>query len=235
MSLRLGLRICGQVEGWPRPKAEGVEASQLRAEAACRLRAEWSRLAPGAGFQTLTADPPWPFKDSLPGAKRGASKHYQLMAMERIKTYPLPPLAPDARLFLWRVASMPDEALEVCRAWGFTPKAEMVWIKTTKNGKIQMGMGHQTRGGHETCIIATRGRPARLNANTLSWFIGQMTYGSDGKPIHSAKPSKFFSIVERLSPGPICELFARRSRPGWICIGDQLRENTYEPALAPIA
>ncbi len=28
-------------------------------------------------YRVLTADPPWPFKDKLPGKGRGAAKHYQ--------------------------------------------------------------------------------------------------------------------------------------------------------------
>lgn len=40
----------------------------------------------------------------------------------------------DSRLFLWRVGAMQDEALAVIKAWGFTLKAELVWIKTTLAG-----------------------------------------------------------------------------------------------------
>ncbi len=29
-------------------------------------------------------------------------------------------------------------------------------------------------------------------------------------------------MVERLSPGPYADLFARRQRSGWLCIGDEV-------------
>lgn len=185
-------------------------------------RFAWAlRSTQEARITTLVADPPWPFGDSLPGPKRGAKKHYSLMSLRDIMDYPLPPINDDARLFLWRVSSMQDEALKVCQAWGFKPKSELVWIKTTKTGKRHMGMGRQVRNGHESCIIAVRGRPERLDNAVMSWFIAPMLG-------HSVKPDKFYHIVERLSPGPYCELFARMHRPGWTCLGDQLNPSMIE-------
>ena len=54
--------------------------------------------------------------------------------MADICAFPLVPLARDVRLFLWRVGAMQEEALAVIRAWGFTLKAELVWVKTTLDG-----------------------------------------------------------------------------------------------------
>ena len=56
--------------------------------------------------RVVCADPPWAFSDPLPGKKRGAEKHYATMTVDEICAYPLPPVADDAVLFLWRVASM---------------------------------------------------------------------------------------------------------------------------------
>jgi len=123
-------------------------------------------------------------------------------------------VAPDARLFLWRVASMQQEALDVVRAWGFTPKTEIVWCKT-RNGKWHFGMGRTVRAAHETCLVAVRGRPPVLNHSTRSVFIGEVR-------AHSQKPEEFYPLVEALSPGPYLELFARQRRCGWDSIGDEL-------------
>jgi len=38
---------------------------------------------------------------------------------------------------------------------------------------------------------------------------------------HSAKPEAFLDLVERMSPGPYVELFARRARFGWDYWGDE--------------
>lgn len=160
----------------------------------------------------LVADPPWKFGDSLPGKGRGAEKHYRCLTVEDIARFPLPTMAPDCVLFLWRVASMQDEALLVARTWGFTVKSELVWVKTTKTGKPRIGMGRTVRNAHEVCLIATRGRPKVLDRSVPS-----VIFAPRGR--HSAKPDVFYQTVERLYAGPYVELFARAHRPGWLCDG----------------
>jgi N6-adenosine-specific RNA methylase IME4 len=169
----------------------------------------------GGPYAVIVADPPWPFGDALPGRRRGAAKNYRLMSVEAIARYPLPPLAEDATLFLWRVAAMQEEALFVMRAWGFQLKAEIVWAKQTRTGKRWFGMGRTVRAAHEVALIGVRGRPATLSHSVRSVFEAPA-----GR--HSEKPDEFFALVEQLRAGPYVELFARRRRPGWTCIGDEL-------------
>jgi hypothetical protein len=38
---------------------------------------------------------------------------------------------------------------------------------------------------------------------------------------HSRKPEEVYDSIERLTRGPYLELFARQSRRGWDCVGDQ--------------
>lgn len=174
-------------------------------------------------FSVLCADPPWSFGDKLPGKRRGAARNYATLTLVELLSFPLPPLAPDCYLFLWRVASMPQEALDVVRAWGFTPKTEIVWNKLTARGKAWFGMGRTTRAAHETAIVATRGRPQRRAANVRDVFSAKVP--RDGKRyIHSAKPEEFYELVERLATGRYVELFARRQRPGWTCLGNEMAE-----------
>lgn len=167
--------------------------------------------------KVLCADPPWRFSDKLPGPKRGASKHYPTMTLAELKEFPLPPLAYDATLFMWRVASMQEEALELVRAWGFVPKAEIVWAKKTVNGKRWFGMGRRVRMEHEVAIIATRGRPQVRDRSIRSIFEAKVPGGR-----HSAKPEEFYDLVEKLCAGPYSELFARRERKRWTCYGNEL-------------
>lgn len=173
-------------------------------------------------FNVLCADPPWPFKDKLPGKNRGAARNYTLMTVEEICRYPLPPLADSCVLFLWRVAAMQQAALDVVRMWGFDPpQREIVWLKKTVNGNRFFGMGRVVRAEHEVCLIATRGRPQVLNHSTRSTFITDFEGLSAVVGRHSAKPERFYSIVEGLYAGPYVELFARQQRPGWTCLGDE--------------
>jgi N6-adenosine-specific RNA methylase IME4 len=161
-------------------------------------------------FRCIVADPPWSFGDKLPGGGRGAVKHYACLTLAELCCFPLPPIADDAVLFLWRVASMQQEALAVARAWGFNaPTSEIVWCKP------QMGMGRTVRNCHEVALICRRGKPTRLDAGVRSFFTAPRTE-------HSAKPDEFFALVERLYPGPRVELFARKHREGWTCMGNEV-------------
>jgi len=174
------------------------------------------------GFRALVADPPWWFKDRLPGAGRGAAKHYPCMKTERIAAFKLPPLADDCWLFLWRPATHQRDALIVAEAWGFhSAPAEIIWRKTTKAGNVAMGMGRSVRNAHETCLVFRRGRPRRLSASVLSTFDAP-------RAAHSAKPDAFYRLIDELVPGPTVELFARRQWPGWTCLGNEMPR----PALA---
>ena len=169
-------------------------------------------------FQTIVADPPWPFGDKLPGKSRGAEKNYKVMSLSNIKDFLYHNnihVAENSRLFLWRVASMQKEALDVMDAWGFTPKSEIVWLKKTSSGKRWFGMGRQVRNEHEICLIGTKGKPKTLDKSIRSTFEAPYTR-------HSGKPDIFFSIVEKLSSSPYLELFARNERKNWSQIGDEL-------------
>lgn len=181
--------------------------------------------------RVIVADPAWLFGDSLPGNGRGASKHYGCLPTTGqaglvglgeefdLTDVKLPPLAPDCLLFMWRVASMQAEALRLGRAWGFgEPKSELVWVKKTRHGKRFMGMGRYVRMEHEVCLIFARGRGASLiqDHGVRSTFEAPV-----GR--HSEKPDAFYELVERLVPGgPFVEMFARKPRPGWICVGNEL-------------
>lgn len=77
-------------------------------------------------YRVIVADPPWQFGDALPGPKRGATSHYETLSLGALKNFPLPPIADDAMLLLWRVAAMQQEALDVVKAWGFKVKSEIV-------------------------------------------------------------------------------------------------------------
>lgn len=170
-------------------------------------------------YGVVVADPPWLFADRLPGSRRGAARHYpclearEIAAVLRHELYALhADLAPDCYLFLWRVAALVPEAYWICEQWGFRSKTEIVWAKHTASGKRHFGMGHHVRASHETAIIATRGSPRPQSHSVRSLFAAPV-----GE--HSAKPDRFYELVEELHPGPYLELFARRRRPGWTCVG----------------
>jgi len=191
-------------------------------------------LTPGH-YRAILADPPWRFKtwtgrehvEKRTGNKyHGAVEyHYRSMPIADICALPVRELAAtDCSLFLW--ASWPQliDALAVIEAWGFTFKTcAFCWTKAHA-GQLemfeeaipdQMGLGYWTRANSEPCLLATRGRPKRLNADVRQAII-------EPRRQHSRKPSLVYQRIERLVDGPYCELFARTRRVGWDSWGDQL-------------
>jgi N6-adenosine-specific RNA methylase IME4 len=84
------------------------------------------------------------------------------------------------------------------------------------------GMGRYTRGAHETCLLATRGKPELLARNVRSLFEAPVPRRGKEKGAHSAKPPEFRKLVESLFAGPYVELFARGTPPpGWTFFGNQ--------------
>lgn len=75
----------------------------------------------------LSVDPPWEHEDEL--GRRGARAKYSTMSTEEICMMDRPPLAKRHVLVLWKLANMPQDALNVCRAWMTEPLAEIVWEK----------------------------------------------------------------------------------------------------------
>lgn len=179
--------------------------------------------SPVAPVRVLLADPPWQFGDSLPG-ERGAAHKYPTMALHQIARFPMPVMAKDSVLFLWRVNAMIEEALFVGRAWGFRQHSEITWVKTKNDGTgIRIGMGRIVRAAHESCLIMVRGRPPAPKArNVPSVIMGP-------KREHSQKPDELYDMIERLFDGPYCELFARRHRQGWNQFGNHLAEAEAHP------
>ena len=140
-----------------------------------------------------------------------------MMTVEEIMALPVGGIADtQAHLYLWTTRRLFREgvACAVARAWGFDPCGELIW------GLRNAGMGGFLGNGHEPILLATRGGlrwpKNELPAGVCFW---KQTYA--GGKVHSAKPEAFQDLVERVSPGPRIELFARRRRLGWEAWGDE--------------
>ena len=184
---------------------------------------------PFAGLQrghyaAILADPPWPFATwSHKGQGRSGEAHYNTMTHADLEFMPVVDLAaPDSVLFMWVVQTQVPEAIKLIDAWGFTQKSiAFAWIKGAGLPLFpddvcdQMGMGKWTRAGFEQCLLATRGKPTRLNADVRQVIV-------DKRREHSRKPDCVHERIERLVAGPYLELFARAERPGWTTWGNEV-------------
>lgn len=195
--------------------------------------ADFNDLARGY-YGALLVDPPWRFRTwnraaavtrrSGSGTNVSASVHYSTMAIEDLAALPVGELAADnSCLFLWACWPTLTDAFHLLKAWGFEYKTcAFDWMKAhtrqvemfRDDADALMGMGYWTRSNSEPCLLATRGKPKRLNADVRQGII-------EPRREHSRKPDCVHERIERLVAGPYLELFARQQRPGWTVWGDE--------------
>jgi N6-adenosine-specific RNA methylase IME4 len=195
---------------------------------------------PRGHFGAILADPPWHFEAwaSPPyGKGRLAESHYPTMQEGELAALPVGDFAaPDCILFMWTCWPRIEQAFRLIESWGFKFKTcGFCWVKADatqiemfdKEIPADMLLGYWTRSNSEVCLLATRGKPKRLNADVRQGIIAP-------RREHSRKPDGIHERIERLVAGPYLELFARQKRPGWTVWGnetDKFKPAESEPEL----
>lgn len=173
-------------------------------------------------YQVIYADPAWQFKSKKSGGsmKSGAAQVYSVTSIDDMKALPVARLADDnCMLIMWWVGSMPQEAIDLCRAWGFRAMTMtgFVWEKRTTKDKPHFGMGWATRAGAECALIGIKGKVSSLVVDKAVRSVIRAKVGR-----HSEKPNEFREAIEKLCGDvPRIELFAREAAPGWDCWGNE--------------
>jgi N6-adenosine-specific RNA methylase IME4 len=114
--------------------------------------------------------------------------------------------------------------------WGFKQKQILTWVKTTMNEprtsqdeisedlKLSFGMGRIFRCADEHALVGTKGKVSDMvkNHGIRNAFIYPNLK-------NSAKPDTVTAALDKMFPAPAkkLELFARRSRPGWVTLGNE--------------
>jgi N6-adenosine-specific RNA methylase IME4 len=188
-----------------------------------------ARVDPFAGlprnhFGAILVDPPWRFETySAKGKGRSAEHHYPTMSLDELRALDVGSLAAaNCVLFLWATWPMLPQALKLIETWGLTYKtAAFDWCKVSDQGDmfdpgraVHIGGGFWTRSNTEPCLLATRGKPKRLNADVRMAII-------EPRREHSRKPDCVHERIERLVAGPYLELFARQQQRGWTAWGNE--------------
>mgnify|MGYP006921281366 CR=1 FL=1 len=171
-------------------------------------------------FNVVVADPPWNFSDKLTMSTvaRGAEANYSVMNLQDIKALPVYNwTSENALLALWVPSSMIQDGLDVMKAWGFNQKQIYTWVKTTKTGGLGFGMGRHFRGCTEHALIGVKGKLSPISKSERNCDLHNSTP-------HSQKPEQLQNKLEQMYTGPYLELFARRARPGWICVGNEIEQ-----------
>jgi N6-adenosine-specific RNA methylase IME4 len=172
-------------------------------------------------FGAILIDPPWQFanRTGKVGPEHKRLHRYQTLNFEEIAALPIDKLAlPKSHLYLWCPNALLLEALTIMKAWGFTYKTNIVWYKVRKDGGPDgRGVGFYFRNVTELLLFGVKG-----NLRTLQPGRTQVNMLMSRKREHSRKPEAVYDLIERCSPGPYLELFARARAKGWVQWGDEL-------------
>ena len=133
------------------------------------------------------------------------------MTPEQIAALPIGSLAgTDGHLWLWVTNATLFAGHAVMEAWGFTYRSCLTWVKPG------LGLGsYYLRNNTEHLLFGTKGKAPILYRSQPTWLFAP-------KQDHSHKPEEQYAIIERCSPGPYLELFARRKQPGWHVWGNEI-------------
>ena len=177
-------------------------------------------------YRTILIDPPW--NESGGGRiKRGADRHYSLLKTKDIPGAVLESgvFAPadNCPLYLWVTNNFLKDGLWVMEQLGFRYVTVLTWAKGEMvNDEIvpgRIGLGQYFRGQTEQLLFGVRGQlPAIEKGKTL-------IVAPRGR--HSQKPAAAYEMIERVSPGPRLEMFARSVRDGWTAWGNEAHPDLF--------
>jgi len=166
---------------------------------------------PVGKFAVILADPPWQYSNS--GFNEAAESQYPTMSTDDIcamagmvRDFS----TPETVLFLWATNPLLEDAIRVLKAWGFTYKTNMCWIKDRGRGK-----GWFLKSRHEILLIGTRENTPHPQVRPDSCFE------ADRGPVHSRKPGIVYDIIESMFGGSKLEMFCRIPREGWEAHGNE--------------
>ena len=161
---------------------------------------------------TIVLDPPWDWGDEGDVSQFGRARpRYATMPLTDIAALPIERLSePNAHIYLWITNRSLPKGFALLDRWGFRYITMLTWCKPS------IGMGNYFRGSTEQILFGVRGSLALQRHDVGTWF--QAPRGNE----HSAKPDTLYELVERCSPGPWLELFARHERQGWTVWGPTL-------------
>ena len=178
---------------------------------------------PGHKYRVIYSDPAWQFSNRNTGGSMTSSAEakYTVTSVADMAALPVAGLADEhCLLVMWWVGAMPQEAIDLCRAWGFrlVNMNGFVWRKLTRVNRLPFfGMGHATRAGSESALIGVRGKLGVIIKDRTVRAVIEAPVGR-----HSEKPHAFREAIEQLCGDvPRIELFARAAAPGWHYWGDQ--------------
>ena len=166
-------------------------------------------------YRCILIDPPTP--QPMIGKFKGRHSisdklHYKTMTIEQIKSLPVEEFAEEGcHLWLWTTNAFLKDSFDFMAAWNFKYLNIITWIKPSGLGAWFVNTTqHVLFGYYKKCQFnKVKYLPTHFN--------GIVKPGE-----HSKKPNSLLQLVEWISDEPRIEIFARKKRPRWDYIGDEL-------------
>jgi N6-adenosine-specific RNA methylase IME4 len=172
-------------------------------------------------YNVIVMDPPWPYTSRRmvqDGGKKmaGIDDEYSTMSIDDMAKLPMQNVcAKNCLLFMWVTGPKLEEAFKLIRAWNFKySTVAFVWDKRVPNP------GFYSMSQCEYVLVAKQGKaPSRNKGTNVRQFFSQT------RTTHSTKPEEIQDMIEAqfdMKNINKVEIFARRFRKGWDCVGNEL-------------
>ena len=167
---------------------------------------------PQGKYRTIVIDPPWPVRKGRRTARPNQiAMDYPVMTLDAITNIKIPVDPNGCHVYLWATQRFLPAAFDIIKQWGLHYSFTMTWHKP---GGFQPFNLPQFNS--EFVVFASIGN---LNFVDTKAFPTCFTAPRAG---HSVKPSEFYDLVRRVSPGPRIDMFARRELDGFDVWGDEV-------------
>jgi len=167
-----------------------------------RILQQKPQLEISGKFKTILVDPPWQYDTNVIGRTIPEFATLQVEEMVNIAKY----TDDNCHLYLWSTNAFIPKACLLLHSWGFEYKTIITWVKPS------IGIGSYFRNSTEHLLFAIKGQLSTRARDIPTHF--EATRGE-----HSEKPEASYQIIECASYPPYLELYARKERNGWKCVG----------------
>ncbi len=140
---------------------------------------------------------------------------YATMSIEEIKSIPINKIANiGCHVYCWTTNKFLYETFNVLKSWGVHYHLTLVW---TKPSFIAPAMGYQF--ATEFLLLGFYQKPMlKFKKIGLKNWINI----SQSRNKHSKKPKEFYDLIDKMSPSPKLEMFARDKKDNWDNWGNEV-------------
>lgn len=165
---------------------------------------------PTGKYRTIVVDPPWPMKKiERKAAIRQGDVEYATMSVDAIAEMPVPAHT-ASHCYLWTTQRFLPDAFTILEGWGFDYLVTMVWHKAGGFQPFDL-----PQYNCEFILLGRRGGLPFLDTKDFKCCFQAK------RREHSRKPDVFYELVNRVSPAPRLDMFAREQRDGFEVWGNQ--------------